>query len=73
MGATRELSVFWILLNVGSVTTVRRRLAKLTEKGIVMRRTNANDHRSDMLTISSSSLKILDKYGSVLSCISASA
>jgi DNA-binding MarR family transcriptional regulator len=55
------------LLNVGSVKTVRRRLAKLTEQGVVTRRTNANDRRSDFLTISSSSLKLLDGYGSVLS------
>jgi DNA-binding MarR family transcriptional regulator len=60
------------LLKVGSVTTVRRRLAKLTEQGIVMRRTNTRDHRSDFLTISASSLKLLDKYGGVLASISAS-
>ena len=60
------------LLKVGSVTTVRRRLAKLTAQGIVMRRTNTKDHRSDFLTISASSLKLLDKYGGVLASISAS-
>ncbi|MDQ6680943.1 MAG: hypothetical protein M3Y67_08275 [Pseudomonadota bacterium] len=59
------------LLKIGSVTTVRRRLAKLTEQGIVMRRPNASDQRSDVLTLSSSSLKLLGKYGSVLGCISA--
>jgi hypothetical protein len=58
------------LLKVGSVTTVRRRLAKLTEQGIVTRRINKNDHRSDLLTISSSTLKLLHKYGGVLSCFS---
>lgn len=57
------------LLSLGSVTTVRRRLAKLTEQKVVMRRTNANDHRSDILTISSSSLKLLGRYGRVLGCI----
>ncbi|HEY4956435.1 MAG TPA: hypothetical protein VII31_01355 [Caldimonas sp.] len=57
------------LLNVSSVTTARRRLAKLTELGIVMRRTNANDHRSDILTLSTSSLKLLGKYGHVLAGI----
>lgn len=60
------------LLKVGSVTTVRRRLAKLTEQGIVMRRTNTRDHRSDFLTISASSLRLLDKYGGVLASISTS-
>ena len=59
------------LLNLSSVTTVRRRLAKLTEQGIVIRRTNANDHRSDILTLSNSSLKLLGKYGNVLTSISA--
>ena len=59
------------LLKVGSVTTVRRRLAKLTAQGIVTRRTNSNDHRSDLLTLSGSSLKLMDRYGSVLSGISA--
>ena len=59
------------LLNIGSVTTVRRRLARLTEQGIVKRRTNANDQRSDILTISPSSLKLLGRYGAVLACLAA--
>ncbi|MDB6084908.1 MAG: hypothetical protein JWN43_2789 [Gammaproteobacteria bacterium] len=58
------------LLNVGSVTTVRRRLAKLTEQGIVKRRTNRKDHRSDFLTVSSSTLKLLHQYGGVISSFS---
>lgn len=57
------------LLKIGSVTTVRRRLVKLTEQGIVMRRTNTSDHRSDFLTLSASSLKLLERYGGVLSGI----
>lgn len=61
------------LLKIGSVTTVRRRLVKLIEQGVVMRRTNTNDHRSDLLTLSASSLRTLDKYGTVLSAISAAA
>jgi DNA-binding MarR family transcriptional regulator len=59
------------LLKIGSVTTVRRRLVKLTEQGVVMRHTNSNDHRSDLLTLSPASLKALDRYGSVLSAITA--
>jgi hypothetical protein len=51
------------LLKLGSVTTVRRRLARLTEQGIVKRRTDANDRRSDLLTLSSSTLKLLGRYG----------
>lgn len=61
------------LLKISSVTTVRRRLAKLTEQGIVRRRTNANDRRSDILTLASSSLKLLGRYGSFLTSLSASA
>ena len=59
------------LLNVSSVTTVRRRLARLTERGIVRRRTNAKDRRSEILTISPSSLKVLGKYFSVLTSFAA--
>ncbi len=58
------------LLKIGSVTTVRRRLAKLTEQGIVKRHIDANDRRSEILTISPSSLKLLGRYGGVLGCIS---
>lgn len=58
------------LLKIGSATTVRRRLAKLTELGIVKRRTDANDRRSDLLTISPSSLKLFGRYGGVLACMS---
>jgi len=57
------------LLKIGSVTTVRRRLAKLTEQGVVHRRTNANDRRSDILTLSPSSLKLMARYGTLLASI----
>ena len=59
------------LLKIGSVTTVRRRLTKLTEQGIVVRQTNTHDHRSEFLTISPSSLRLLDRYGSLLSGLAA--
>jgi DNA-binding MarR family transcriptional regulator len=55
------------LSKVGSVTTVRRRLAKLTDQGIVTRSTNMNDHRSDLLTLPASSLKALERYARMLS------
>jgi DNA-binding MarR family transcriptional regulator len=58
------------LLKISSVTTVRRRLAKLTEQGIVTRRTDANDRRSDILNISPSCLKLLGRYGGILTGIS---
>jgi DNA-binding MarR family transcriptional regulator len=60
-----------LLLNLSSRTTVRRRLAKLLEQGIVKRRKNASDQRSSLLTISSSSLKLFGKYGGSLTTICA--
>ena len=60
-----------LLLNLRSRTTVRRRLAKLLEQGIVRRRKNADDQRSSLLTISASSLKLLGKYGGALTAICA--
>lgn len=60
------------LLNLSSRTTVRRRLARLIEQGIVRRRKNANDQRSSLLTISSSNLKLLGIYGGTLTSICAS-
>ena len=59
------------LLNISSRTTLRRKLATLIEQGIVMRRKHANDHRSSLLTISASSVKLLGKYGGALTSISA--
>lgn len=58
------------LLKLSSPTTVRRRLAKLEEQGMVTRRANANDRRSAFLGIHSSSLKLLGKYGRLLTRIS---
>jgi DNA-binding MarR family transcriptional regulator len=54
------------LLDLGSPTTVRRRLARLVEQGVVTRRTSARDRRSDELAIGSSSVKLLGKYGKLL-------
>src|SRR2546428_3909729 len=59
------------LLDLGSLTTVRRRLAKLVGQGIVKRRPNASDQRSAILTISTPSLRLLTKYGSALTAICA--
>jgi len=59
------------LLNLSSRTTVRRKLARLIELGIVMRRKHANDHRASVLTISASTVKLLGKYGGTLTSISA--
>ena len=59
------------LLNIGSRTTVRRKLARLIEQGIVIRRKHANDHRASLLIISPSSVKLLSKYGGTLTSIAA--
>ena len=59
------------LLNLSSRTTVCRKLARLIEKGIVLRRKHANDHRASVLTISASTVKLLGKYGGTLTSISA--
>ena len=59
------------LLNISSRTTVRRKLARLIEQGIVTRRKHAYDNRAAVLTISSSSLKLLGKYCGALTSISA--
>jgi DNA-binding MarR family transcriptional regulator len=59
------------LLNFGSRTTVRRKLARLIEQGIVIRRTHANDHRASLLIVSPSGVKLLSKYGNLLTSISA--
>jgi hypothetical protein len=54
------------LLKLGSVTTVRRRLAKLTAQRVVARHANTRDHRSEFLTLSASTVRVLGKYRSVL-------
>jgi DNA-binding MarR family transcriptional regulator len=58
-----------LLLNLSSRTTVRRRLASLLDQGIIKRRKDANDQRSSILTISSSTLKLFGKYGGTLTAI----
>jgi DNA-binding MarR family transcriptional regulator len=59
------------LLNISSRTTVRRKLARLIEHGIIIRRKHANDNRASLLTISASSVKLLGKYCGTLTSISA--
>src|SRR3989304_9922226 len=59
------------LLNLSSRTTVRRKLARLIEQGIVMRRKHANDHRASLLIIPASTVKLLGKYCGTVTSISA--
>jgi DNA-binding MarR family transcriptional regulator len=60
------------LLNICSRTTVRRKLATLIEKGVVLRRQHASDHRTTLLMVSPTSVKLFNKYGGTLTSISAS-
>ena len=59
------------LLNISSRATVRRKLARLIEQGVIIRRKHANDRRASLLIISPSSVKLLGKYGGRLKAISA--
>lgn len=61
-----------LLLDISSRTTVRRKLAKHIDQGIVVRRKHANDQRASLLIISPASAKLLSKYGGALMSISAS-
>jgi hypothetical protein len=61
-----------LLLNISSRTTLRCKLAKLIEQGIVIQRKHANDHRARLLMISPSTVKLLSKYGGTLTSISVS-
>jgi len=58
------------LLNLSSRTTVRRKLARLIEQGIVVRRKHTNDHRASLLTVSASTVKLLGKYCGTVTSIS---
>jgi hypothetical protein len=58
------------LLNICSRTTIRRKLARLVEQGIIMKRKDANDNRATLLLVSASAVKALSKYGGVLTSIS---
>ena len=59
------------LLKLSSRTTVRRKLARLIEREIVIRRKHANDQRASLLTIAPAIVKVLGKYGGTLTSISA--
>ena len=57
------------LLNIGSRTTVRRRLVRLSDAGVVIRRKKKNDQRSTILAVAPVSRKHLTQYGSQLAGI----
>jgi len=58
------------LLKLGSVSSVRRRLTKLTVEGIVVRQPNSSDQRSEFLTLSAASVRVLERYGGLLISLS---
>ena len=58
-----------LLLNLSSRTTVRRRVLKLIEQGVVRRRADAKDRRSSLLTLSSSNTRLMAKYGLAMTAI----
>ena len=59
-----------LLLNIISPTTVRRKLARLIDEGIVIRRKQLHDHRASLLIVAPSSVKSLGRYGGTLTSIS---
>ena len=61
-----------LLLNISSRTTVRRRLLRLIDQGIIRRRADVNDRRASLLTLSPAKLKLMGKYGGMLTSTFAS-
>ena len=59
------------LLNIRARTTVRRKLARLIDQGVVVRRKHAKDLRASLLHIAPATIKVLGKYGGTLTSISA--
>jgi len=59
------------LLNIRARTTVRRKLARLIDQGIVVRRKHAKDLRASLLIIAPATIRVLGKYGGTLTSISA--
>jgi len=57
------------LLRICSRTTLRRKLAQLIEQHVVQRRKNSDDRRAQMLGVSPASLRLLTRYGRMLTTI----
>jgi DNA-binding MarR family transcriptional regulator len=58
------------LLKICSRTTVRRKLARLIDQGVVVPRKHSTDRRATLLLISPSTIKLLTRYGGALTAIS---
>jgi DNA-binding MarR family transcriptional regulator len=68
----RPISVKQLYLrNICSRGTVRRKLAKLIDDGIVIRRKQPSDRRASLLVISPMTLKLLGRYSGAISSIAA--
>jgi DNA-binding MarR family transcriptional regulator len=59
------------LLNICSRGTMRRKLAVLIGRGIVIKRPHPKDRRASLLLIAPSALKLIGKYSGFLSSVSA--
>jgi hypothetical protein len=57
------------LLNICSRTTLRRKLVRLIDQGVIIKRRHSTDQRATELAISSSSVKLLTRYGGALASI----
>ena len=60
------------LLEICPRSTVRRKLGKLIDQGILIRRKHTHDQRASLFGVSASAVKLLGKYGSTITSISAS-
>jgi hypothetical protein len=60
------------LLGICSRGTMRRKLSALIAEGIVIRRTHPADKRTGLLSIAPVTVKLLGKYGGMLTSISSS-
>lgn len=59
-----------LLLNICSRNTMRRKLGQLIEQQVVHRHKNSHDRRASMLGISPGCLRLLTRYGQMLTTIS---
>jgi DNA-binding MarR family transcriptional regulator len=58
------------LIGLASTRTVRRRLDELVAHGVVIRRPKLGDQRAALLTLSTVSIRTLEKYGAMLFSLS---